>query len=305
MKLQFEKTGTAQPDPFLFEDNGKYYLYVTSRNGVEAYSSDRIDGEWKNEGLVLTHEGAWDFWAPSIIRIDDTYYIYVSFSTKDTFEQMHAASAKSPLGPFGNVTKLYNRFSIDPHAVKTPAGLFLFYAEDNNTRDKIGTRVFVDKMLDPMTPANICREIIVPTMKEERFTSRTHPDNWYTIEGPFWFREGEWQYLMYSGGCFENETYHIGYAAAKSDEDDLTKVDFVKHTVDGAFDPVLFRTAEEEGVGHHSVFRYKGECYACYHGRDTWLDEEFKHSHDCRTARICKLHVKDGTITAERIDKLD
>lgn len=71
----------------------------------------------------------------------------------------------------------------------------------------------------------------------------------------------------------ENDTYHIGYASARTDEQDLTKIEFVKHTDNGEF-------------------------YAVYHGRD--IDDHDKAIGDKRTARICKLQIKDGVIIAER-----
>jgi hypothetical protein len=76
-------------------------------------------------------------------------------------------------------------------------------------------------------------------------------------------------------------------------------VKFVKHTKDGAFDPVLIKNDFEEGTGHHSVIKYKGQYYAIYHGRDIVgaVNDEYV---EARTARVCKLHVKDGVITAER-----
>ena len=63
----------------------------------------------------------------------------------------------------------------------------------------------------------------------------------------------------------------------------------------GGFNPVLIKNEFEEGTGHHSVIKYKGEYYAIYHARDYGL----QHLPEARTARICKLHVKDGIITAE------
>ena len=105
---------------------------------------------------------------------------------------------------------------------------------------------------------------------------------------------------MYSGACYENDTYHIGYAAAKTDEQDLTKVKYTKHTSNGKFDPLMIKNDFEEGVGHHSVIAYKGEYYAVYHGRDLTNG-----AGERRTARICRLHFSDGVITAERYaDKL-
>ena len=127
--------------------------------------------------------------------------------------------------------------------------------------------------------------------------------DWYTLEGPFWFRDGEWQYVIYSGGCYQDDTYHLGYAAAHSAEEDLTKVDFVKHTKDGRFDPLLIRNEVEEGTGHNSVIRWKGEWYAVYHGRDgrekrAGAEADYVEE---RTGRLARLIVQDGTIRAERL----
>ncbi|MBQ4354588.1 MAG: family 43 glycosylhydrolase, partial [Clostridia bacterium] len=274
----------------------------TAGPGVEAYSADDPFGEWTYEGVVGTVKGGRNFWAPSIVKYHGKYYIYVSCDLEGVFEHMQVMEGDSPLGPFGNPKKLYNEFSIDSHVVETQAGLFLWYAKDNRDTDRIGTRVYIDRLLDPYTPANEPKEVVVPTFDEEIFMKNRYGDgkNWHTIEGAFWFREGDWQYVMYSGACYENDTYHIGYAAAKSDEADLTKVEFEKHTADGRFDPVMIKNDWEEGVGHHSVLQYKGEYYAVYHGRD--IKAEPGRRGDRRTARICKLHVENGVITAERYE---
>lgn len=301
MKLNFGNERRSQADPFIFEDDGKFYLYVTAFHGVEAYSADSPFGEWKFEGNVCSISTHKNYWAPCIIKIDGWYYIYVSCSDEGMFEYLHVARSKSPLGPFGEAKCLFDRFSIDAHVVKTGAGLFLWYAEDNKDTDRIGTRVYVQKLLDPYTPSNEPVEVIVPTFDEEIFARNRYGDgrDWHTIEGPFWFEEDGWQYVMYSGACYENDTYHIGYSAAKTTEQDLTKVKYIKHTLDGKFDPVMIKNDYEEGVGHHSVWKHDGEYYAIYHGRDIVKDPSDIRS-DLRTGRICKLIVKDGIIKAER-----
>ena len=55
----------------------------------------------------------------------------------------------------------------------------------------------------------------------------------------------------------------------------------------------------EEGVGHHSVICYDGQYYAVYHARDYSPDPRL--TGDQRTARICKLHFKDGIVSAEKM----
>ncbi len=300
MKLRFNVTDKTQPDPFIFEDDGKFYLYVTALDGVEAYEADDFLGEWRYCGVVTRFDGATEYWAPSVIRLEDTYYMYVSCIRNGNFEYMHVASAKSPLGPFGNEKCLYNRFSIDSHMVKTEKGLYLWYAEDNLTRDLVGTRIYVDRFLDPYTPENDPKEVLLPEFDEEKFTPQCTPErDWYTLEGPFWFRDGEWQYLMYSAGCYRDDTYHIGYAVAKSSEEDLKKVDFVKVTEDGGFAPLIIKNEFEEGTGHHSVLFHKGQYYAFYHGRD-YREDGVIGSEERRIARICRLYVRDGVIRAER-----
>jgi hypothetical protein len=105
---------------------------------------------------------------------------------------------------------------------------------------------------------------------------------------------------MYSGGCYQDDTYHIGYCYAKSDEADLTKVEFTKYTDDGKFAPVIIKNDFEEGTGHHSVLKYKGEYYAFYHGRDIGIYDKNADYVEERTARICSLEVCDGKIVAHQ-----
>jgi hypothetical protein len=104
---------------------------------------------------------------------------------------------------------------------------------------------------------------------------------------------------MYSAGCYRDDTYHIGYAVAKSKEQDLKKVDFVKVKNGNKFAPVIIKNAFEEGTGHHSVIQVNREYYAIYHARDYQDTTEYL---ERRTARICRLSVKDGVITAQRFE---
>ncbi|MBP5256248.1 MAG: family 43 glycosylhydrolase [Clostridia bacterium] len=302
MKLKFDREGAArtQPDPFIFEDGGRYYLYVTAGGGVEAYRTDDVFGVWNYIGVVTDFRDATDFWAPSVIKIDEKYYMYVSCIKNGEFEYMYVASSASPEGPFGNEKRLYGRFSIDSHMVMTESGLYLWFAQDNFERDKIGTRVWVDRFIDPYTPEDDPAEVLLPEFDEEKFTPQCTPErDWYTVEGPFWFREGEWQYLMYSAGCYMDDTYHVGYAVARSGESDLKKVKFEKVRKNGGFSPLIIKNRVEEGTGHNSVIRLGDDYYAIYHGRDI-LPEREDRGGERRTARICRLRVSAGVITAER-----
>lgn len=296
----------GQADPFIFETNGKFYIYTTGSSGIYAYEADDLLGKWEFRGQVFTYPDVKDFWAPSVIEVDATYYMYCSFEfygdvpDKGGHRQtMHVSSSKSPLGPFENAKQLLHPFSIDSHVVKNENGMFIFYSTNKFDGERPGTYIVVDRLIDPVTAKGEPVEMIVPTLDEDIFMKDRYEKgvNWHTIEGAFYFKEGDWQYLMYSGNCYQQPTYYIGYARAKTNETDLTKIKFEKYPDDKTYFPVMKANEFEEGTGHHSMIKYKGEWYAVYHARDV---EDDGLAGDRRNARICRMQVKDGIITAHR-----
>ncbi len=296
----------GQADPFILESRGRFYIYTTGEDGIYAYSSDNLFSGWKSEGMVFTFPGVKDFWAPSVIELDGRYYMYCSFEfygdTPDRGgrrQTMHVSVSDNPLGPFTGAIQLLHPFSIDSHVVKNESGLFIFYSTNDFDRERAGTYIVVDKLLDPYTVKGEPVTVVVPTLDEEIYMrDRYAPGrHWHTIEGAFYFREGEWQYVMYSGSCYQNEHYFIGYARAKTDETDLTKIRFEKYPDDNTYAPVFSSNEWEEGAGHHSMIKYAGEWYSVYHARNR---EDDGLPGDRRNARICRMSVEDGVIRAIR-----
>ncbi len=308
MKLQV-KNGVRrpQPDPFMCPYGDGWVMYATGMTGVDAYSAETPLGPWEYRGAVLQTEGFGEYWAPCMYEEGGRCYLYFSCRPIDSDvarEELYVASAPGPFGPFEAPRRLFECFSIDPHVVRTEAGLFLWYCMDRTDTDRVGTRVFVQQLADPMTPVGEPVEAIVPSFDEEIFMKDRYVpgQHWHTIEGPFYLAVGQWQYVMYSGACYQNDTYHIGYCAAHTSEPDLRKVRFEKHAPGGVFSPLMTKNEQEEGVGHHSVICWQGRYYAIYHARDLTHDPLL--GPDQRTARICRLDFQDGVITAERIEDL-
>lgn len=296
----------GQADPFILESNGRFYIYTTGNDGIYAYEADDLFDKWKFAGKVFTYPDVTEFWAPSVIEIDGIYYMYCSFEfygdkpDKGGHRQaMHVSSSKSPLGPFENAKQLLHPFSIDSHVVKNESGLFIFYSTNNFDGERPGTYIAVDRLINPYTPKGEPVSLVVPTLDEDIYMKDRYKKgvNWHTIEGAFYFKEGDWQYLMYSGNCYQQPTYYIGYARAKTNETDLTKIKFQKYPDDNTYAPVLTANEFEEGTGHHSMIKHKGQWYAVYHARDV---EDDKLQGDRRNARICKMNVSDGIIISER-----
>lgn len=308
MKLIDYKEGAVnyQPDPYIIEANGKFYVYASGCDGVSLFRSDSLLGEYEYCGLAFAKEGFKEYWAPSVIEIDGTYYMYVSFM-KDSeddvhLQTMHVAVSDKPEGPFHSAKKLIEPFSIDSHVVKNEEGIFIFYSVNDYSAERAGTYIVVDKMKSPTEVMGNPVAVVRPSMDEEifmkdRFRKGQH---WHTLEGAFYFREGDYHYVMYSGNCYQNEYYFLGYAVANSCENDLTKLNFEKMPKDNSYAPVVAKNEFEAGTGHNSVIKVDGKYYCVYHGRDIPEDERLKGLSDNRTARICRLLPDGISLTAVR-----
>lgn len=296
----------GQADPYILKSQGEYFIYVTGHDAVYAYRSKSLFSGWEYCGAVMTMPEHDSFWAPSVIEIDGTFYMYNSIEIFDDTPDkgghrgaMHVSVADNPLGPFEGTRRILHPFSIDSHIVKNEAGLFLFYSSNRFDGERIGTCIYVDRMIDPFTPKGTPVLVLEPTLDEDIFRRDRYKkgQHWHTIEGAFYFREGDWHYLMYSGNCYEQPTYYVGYARVKTNENDLTKIKFEKYPDDKTYFPILKANEFEEGTGHNSMIKEDGQWYAVYHARD-YGDE--LNSFDARTARICKINVNNGILTAER-----
>ena len=234
-------------------------------------------------------------------RRTETFRVTVNESETDVHLQtMYVASSDSPNGPFSDAKELIKPFSIDSHVVENEEGLFIFYSTNDYTGDRIGTYVCVDKMPDPEHVAGNPVPVVKPTLDQEIYMRNRFGDgkDWHTLEGAFYFKEGDYHYVIYSGNCYSSPYYYLGYAVAKTDETDLTKIKFKKYPSENVYAPLIARNDFEEGTGHNSVIKYKGEYYVVYHGRDKGVTEA--DGEDNRTARICKLIVDKEKLTAIR-----
>ena len=296
MKLYQRKENDCAPlgqaDPYMIRaEDGRYYLYAS---GAHLFSSDGLKKGWRYDGVCLDAPGQKSVWAPSVIQIEGKYYMYYSSMPEadegDHSQTMRVAVSDGPQGPFTYVKDLLPPFSIDPHVVETPSGLYMFYCNNDEKAERAGTFVLCDKMTDPCTLLGEPETVIVPTIDEEifqrdRFRKGQH---WHTIEGAFYFYHGGTHFLMYSGACYQNPTYFIGYSIAHGSEDaDLRKLRWEKVPDAATYAPLMCKNSFVEGVGHNSVIRDGGKYYVVYHGREyTGRAEE-----DTRVARIDELEV--------------
>ena len=95
---------------------------------------------------------------------------------------------------------------------------------------------------------------------------------------------------MYSGACYQNPTYFIGYSVAHGPENaDLRTLSWEKYPDASTYAPLMCKNNFVEGVGHNSVILDGGRYYVVYHGRE-YMDRS---DEDTRVARIDELEI-DG-----------
>lgn len=291
----------AQADPYMIKaGNGRYYVYAS---GGQLFSSDGLFEGWRYDGVCLDMPGQKECWAPCVIETDGVYYMYYS-SEDDGANSQHEQSirlavSERPEGPFRYIRDILPPFSIDPHMVRNGSGMYLFYCNNDYEAERPGTFIQCDKMKDPYTPEGSPACIVRPTMDEEifqrdRFRNGQH---WHTLEGAFYFNVGETHFVMYSGACYLNSTYFIGYCVAHGAPDsDLRKLDWKKYPGPDVYAPVLKKNPYAEGMGHNSVIFENGKFYIVYHARDYGTAGG---SADTRSARIDVLRVDGDRLTAE------
>ena len=272
----------TNPDPFILRYLGRYYCYSTGVDGVNVSISEDLT-TWHSRGRALTDPARSHFWAPCILRLDGTFWMYVSSRPRNDHdphsERLFVARGSSPLGPFSIQDQLFDHFAIDPHAVRdeTTGGLYLFYSSNMPTgldSDNPGTSVLVDRLINPWSPSCTPTPVLVPTMPEEVFQRNRFGDgrDWYTLEGPTYFTRHGRELLTYSGGSFEGPDYFIGYARA-TDAPPSTPLDqrkWIKQPSEYRWEPLIRRGACVDGTGHNSITIAPNlvDQWIVYHARD-------------------------------------
>ena len=296
----------AQPDPYIIEYGDKYYIYCTGFDGVHCYESDDLFKGWKFVGTVLSVKGQKEYWAPSVIEIEGKFYMYYSSMPTDSndahCERLKVAVCDRPDGTFEYVKDIAEPFSIDAHVVKNETGLYLFYSINDYESERAGTYVVCDKMINPLNVCGSPKTMIRPTIEEEIYQKDRFKkgQDWYTIEGAFYFKEKGVHYLIYSANSYLKPEYHLGYCVCRDDCDELDKLEFEKVSKN-SFKPLLTGDETETSTGHNSLIKVNGEYYIVYHGRDINSSYSDDLKRDDRTARVCRLIVANGILSVKRL----
>lgn len=241
-------------DPFIYYENGVYYLYGTATDdGIPVVTSRNLKKwEWpegKEMYLALHKDDSYGehwFWAPEVYKVGDRYLMYYSAE-----EHICAAVADSPLGPFRQISQrpMLEQKGIDNSLFIDRDGKpYLFWV--NFTPD--GLQSWVAELEED------CCTIIPGTERLCIKTSQDWEKIWPSVnEGPFVLEHDGLYYLTYSANSYESPNYGLGYAVAEHPTGPWVKYEG---------NPIYQFVNGLEGVGHHAYFKdRKGRNRIAFH----------------------------------------
>jgi arabinan endo-1,5-alpha-L-arabinosidase len=294
------------PDPAVIHaPDGLYYAYATQTqregkwiNVQVARSADLV--QWEILGDALPEKPDWakgtqDFWAPSVIRDGDTYFMYYS-ATPDFChhrEKGHAlavATASSPAGPFkdmGMPLLLGAGFEyIDPMAFDDPvSGNHYLYWGSGFQPIRV-QELSADRL--SFAPDSEQIDLVWPNPKKGQFPR--------LVEAAWVIDHENHYYLFYSGDNCCGEDAHYGVMVARSESptgpfESLEEAKGVTHSL------VLEKNHYWRAPGHNCMVEDKaGQLWILYHAIDPKKPRQ--HQDDEMNSRrvmlIEKVEWKDG-----------
>ncbi len=256
-------------DPYLVTENGKYYVTATSDGrGYDIYSSDDLS-DWTREGRIFSSSAkeGWvrtSLWQPQIvIGNDGKYYLYYCGNNDDNSLRIGVAVSDTITGPYKDALDHpllpYNVATIDPNLFVDDDGrMYLYFSRDcsENIVDGYHTSQLYCIEMDSYTSIKEGTEPVLMVTPEQDWELASGDYRWN--EGPDILKHDGKYYLFYSGGCYADSTYSIGYAVSDSPMGPFVKYDK---------NPVIASTENVSGPGNNSYFTTLDgkELYTCYH----------------------------------------
>jgi arabinan endo-1,5-alpha-L-arabinosidase len=222
-------------DPMVFKAGDLYYAIGTGERALVAetgrvfpilVSSDLRDWEFVGGALVPPAESAGTaYWAPEVACKDGVLYLYYSNGGEEgQGHQIRVAASDKPEGPYSDLDKVLlpdEPFSIDASPFLDPVTgkWFLYFCRDYFD-PPVGTGVAGAELAEDMKglaspPKDLLRaQGDWQIFERDRMWYGRVWSKWHTVEGPFVVcRQGRY-WMFYSGGCWKEPGYGVGYAVA-------------------------------------------------------------------------------------------
>lgn len=232
-------------DPFVWQSGDVYYAIGTGPSEAEGAaalpgqpsvfpllrSKDLIHWTPSAKALIPPDPSfGRNFWAPEIAHAAGKWYLYYSVGHGDKRHQLRVAVSDRPDGPYEDCAQLTNPdevpFAIDSHPFQDDDGTFyLFHARDfldtqtnSSGLMRAGTALVVSR-LETMTRLSASVHTVLRSYCDwQLFAAKRsmygQTYDWHTLEGPSVIKEGGRYFCIYSGGCWQTDTYGVDFTVA-------------------------------------------------------------------------------------------
>jgi arabinan endo-1,5-alpha-L-arabinosidase len=223
-------------DPFIYPDSETktYYMYAQTGNrmngfgsgvGVEVYTSKDLN-HWSEPKLVFKRPaefwGGKEIWAPEMHKIDEYFYLFVTFNGREGGRGTQILRAEKPDGPFtifsDKACTPYKQCSLDgtPYIDETGQRWMVYCHEWIQIDD--GAMIAV-KMKDDFSERISNSYRLFRASEAPWVRSLKNKPNSYVTDGPCFYKTKDGTLLMlWSSFTGDGSTYAIGIAESKSGE---------------------------------------------------------------------------------------
>ena len=207
-------------DPSIICENGLYYMYATYNQHLDFHCFVSSDGvNFTDKGIALNHNDSFGvdrFWAPEILKYNNSYYLFYSAGGEDGLMHVQVAKSASPLGPFKDINKtplvnLKDKSTIDAHCFIDDDGQkYLFFSMDCSTNIINGvhtSQIYACKLSNDLS--KVVSDFVfisTPTREWEFYSGK----EWRWNEGPNIIKHHEKYYLTYSTNFYASKEYCVG-----------------------------------------------------------------------------------------------
>lgn len=292
------------PDPFVFEEDGTYYIVGTSdrnNNVVDCYvTTDFVNYEFYPAIYDPLNYDGWEsrtvalIFAPEIYCFDGLYYMYYSAKDDTKVRKCSVVVADNPIGPYRPIvndevdglsapllhnSECYKRGLDATVFVDDDGKMYMYFTiTAKTTQHIVGVELISPYQADWSTFTELIFPGTVDSVSEEILLEwEMYRDNKVQIaEAPFMIKSGGKYYLTYStNGCW-NKYYNVCYAVS-----DTPLGNYVKPYEEGQMwknlllgvpssnDPEYPAYSQwagfASGTGHHCFFYAGDELMVGYH----------------------------------------
>lgn len=258
---------SADPWAIYNENDGYYYLMVTTGDGVWIQRSSELQKVGKSERMMIWLSGneiKSNVWAPEIHKINGEWYIYTCGCLKEKFSEEYMrlfvleSKTDSPLGPYDYKGLLLPETpAIDPTVWQDPNTNKIYISWSQF--DEYGQSIYIAPLKSPT-------EVGYPRVRISKPEYPWEKNGAPINEGPEFLYKDEKVFLIYSASGAWTPDYCLGMLILKG-KDPLNPENWEKSP-----EPVFKRSDENKvwGPGHCSFVKTpSGEYWLVYHAKAT------------------------------------